>query len=176
MNSQECLARAPVSQLAYRPKFCFLLYSFYLYDKERLENRKIIALEKNFNITFDGIKIKGVIDRVDVFNDTYEVIDYKTSSNLKIDTLKNYEKSKDFQLEFYYLAMSEIYKTDKVNTYYYDLNNTKLEEEVALDVKLELLSKKFEEIKDLSKKEISFEKCEDKAVCTYCSYSTICNR
>ena len=152
------------------------LYSFYLYDKERLENRKIIALEKNFNITFDGIKIKGVIDRVDVFNDTYEVIDYKTSSNLKIDTLKNYEKSKDFQLEFYYLAMSEIYKTDKVNTYYYDLNNTKLEEEVALDAKLELLSKKFEEIKDLSKKEISFEKCEDKAVCTYCSYSTICNR
>ena len=152
------------------------LYAFYLYDKERLENRKIIALEKNFNITFDDIKIKGVIDRVDLYEDTYEVIDYKTSSSLKVDSLKNYEKSNDFQLEFYYLAMSEIYKTDKVNAFYYDLNNTKLEEEVALDKKLELLTQKFSDIKELSKKEISFEKCEEKVVCTYCPYSTICNR
>jgi len=152
------------------------LYDFYLYDKQRLENRKIIALEKNFNIIFDDIKIKGVIDRVDIFEDSYEVIDYKTSSSLKIDSLKNYEKSKDFQLEFYYLAMSEIYKTDKVNAFYYDLNNTKLEEEIALDKKLELLTQKFSEIKELSKKEISFQKCEEKVVCTYCPYSTICNR
>jgi len=152
------------------------LYDFYLYDKQRLENRKIIALEKNFNITFDDIKIKGVIDRVDLYNDTYEVIDYKTSSSLKVDSLKTCEKSNDFQLEFYYLAMSEIYKTDKVNAFYYDLNNTKLEEEIALDKKLELLTQKFSDIKELSKKEISFEKCEEKVVCTYCPYSTICNR
>jgi len=152
------------------------LYNFYLYDKERLENRKIIALEQNFNIVFDDIKIKGVIDRVDLYADTYEVIDYKTSSSLKIDSLKTYEKSNDFQLEFYYLAMSEIYKTDKVNAFYYDLNNTKLEEEIALDKKLELLTQKFSEIKDLSKDAINFNKCEEKVVCTYCPYSTICNR
>ena len=89
---------------------------------------------------------------------------------------KNYEKSNDFQLEFYYLAMSEIYKTDKVNAFYYDLSSTKLIEEIALDKKLELLTQKFSEIKELSKKEISFEKCEEKVVCTYCPYSTICNR
>jgi len=152
------------------------LYNFYLYDKRRLENRKIISLEKNFNITFDDIKIKGVIDRVDLYNDTYEVIDYKTSSSLKVDTFKNYEKSKDFQLEFYYLAMSELYKTDKVNAYYYDLSSTKILEEVALDKKLEVLTQKFSLIKELSKKDISFEKCDEKTVCTYCPYSTICNR
>ncbi|MBU3014567.1 PD-(D/E)XK nuclease family protein [Poseidonibacter lekithochrous] len=152
------------------------LYNFYLYDKERLENRKIIALEQNFNIVFDDMKIKGVIDRVDLYTDTYEVIDYKTSSSLKIDSLKNYEKSNDFQLEFYYLAMSEIYKTDKVNAFYYDLNNTKLEEEIALDKKLELLTQKFSDIKDLSKDAINFDKCDEKVVCTYCPYSTICNR
>jgi RecB family exonuclease len=152
------------------------LYHFYLYDKERLENRKIIALEQNFNIVFDDIKIKGVIDRVDLYNDCYEVIDYKTSSSLKIDSLKNYEKSNDYQLEFYYLAMSEIYKTDKVSAFYYDLSSTKLIEEIALDKKLELLIEKFNEIKELSKKEISFEKCEEKSTCVYCPYSTICNR
>ena len=152
------------------------LHDFYLYDKQRLENRKIIELEKDFNITFDDIKIKGVIDRVDLYEDRYEVIDYKTSSTLKVDTLKNYEKSHDFQLEFYYLAMSEIYKTDKVDAYYYDLANTKLLEEIALDKKLEVLTTKFDEIKELSKTDISFAKCEEKVTCVYCPYKLICNR
>ena len=152
------------------------LYDFYVYDKQRLESRKIVELEKNFNITFDDIKIKGVIDRVDSFQDRYEVIDYKTSSSLKVDTLKNYEKSNDFQLEFYYLAMSEVYKTDKIDAYYYDLANTKLIEEIALDKKLEVLTNKFETIKELSKADISFAKCEEKVTCVYCPYKLICDR
>lgn len=152
------------------------IYDFHIYDKERLKNRKIIALEKSFDCEFEGIKIKGVIDRIDKFEDNYEVIDYKTSSSLSVDTLKNYEKTNDFQLEFYYVAMSEIFKTDKIEAYYYDLNNTTLISEVALDKKLELLSEKFKELKEISKEKISFSKCEDKTNCTYCSYSTICNR
>ena len=152
------------------------LYDFYLYDKQRLENRKIIALEKNFECEFEGIKIRGVIDRIDKYDDIYEVIDYKTSSTLSVDSLKNYEKTDDFQLEFYYLAMNELYKTDKIEAYYYDLNNTALICEIALDKKLELLSEKFNELKEISKSEISFFKCEDKSNCTYCAYSIICNR
>ena len=152
------------------------LYDFYLYDKERLKNRKIIALEKNFECEFEGIKIRGVIDRVDKYDDIYEVIDYKTSSTLSVDTLKNYEKTDDFQLEFYYLAMNELYKTSKIEAYYYDLNNTVLINEIALDKKLELLCEKFNEIKEISKNEISFSKCEDKSNCTYCAYSIICDR
>ena len=152
------------------------LYDFYLYDKSRLKHRKIIALEKNFQCEFEGIKIRGVIDRIDMYNDIYEVIDYKTSSSLSVDTLKNYEKTDDFQLEFYYLAMSEIYKTNKIEAYYYDLNNTILINEITLDKKLELLTQKFNELKEISNCEISFSKCEDKSNCTYCSYKIICNR
>lgn len=152
------------------------LHEFYLYDLKRLEDRKIIGLERLFDIEFEGFKLKGIIDRVDQKGDTYEVLDYKTSSALKVDTLKNYEKSSDFQLEFYYLAMSEIYKTDKVNVYYYDLHNTKLIEEIALDKKLELLIEVFNSLKEMSNKEISFNKCEDKAVCNFCIYNTICDR
>ena len=149
---------------------------FFIYDLNRLENAKVISCEQPFNITFEDIKIKGVIDRIDLVDDLYEVIDYKTSSALKVDTLKNFDKSKDFQLEFYYLAMSNLYNTDKINTYYYDLNNTLLVEEVALDKKLELLLEKFNELKEVSKKEISFDKCEEKSTCMYCAYTTICNR
>ena len=152
------------------------LYEFYLLDKERLTHRKIIALEKSFSCEFEGIQIKGVIDRIDSFEDSYEVIDYKTSASLSVDTLKNYDKTDDFQLEFYYLAMSDIYKTDKIEAYYYDLNNTQLINEIALDKKLELLCEKFNELKEISKDEISFSKCEDKSACTYCAYSIICNR
>ncbi|MDD4329686.1 MAG: PD-(D/E)XK nuclease family protein [Aliarcobacter sp.] len=152
------------------------LYAFYLYDKQRLENRQIIALEKTFDLEFEGIKIRGVIDRIDKYDDIYEVIDYKTSSTLSVDTLKNYEKTDDFQLEFYYLAMNELYKTSKIEAYYYDLNNTVLINEIALDKKLELLCEKFNEIKEISKNEISFSKCEDKSNCTYCAYSIICDR
>lgn len=152
------------------------LYEFYLYDLERLQDRKIIGLEQSFEIEFEGFNLKGIIDRIDQKGDIYEVLDYKTSSALKVDTLKNYEKSADFQLEFYYLAMSEIYKTDKVNVYYYDLHNTKLIEEIALDKKLELLVETFDSLKQMSNKEISFNKCEDKSVCNFCIYNTICNR
>jgi RecB family exonuclease len=133
-------------------------------------------LEKNFECEFEGIKIKGVIDRIDMYNDIYEVIDYKTSSTLSVDTLKNCDKSDDFQLEFYYLAMNQIYKTDKINAYYYDLNNTLLINEIALDKKLEILCEKFNLLKEISKNEISFSKCEDKSNCIYCSYKIICNR
>jgi ATP-dependent helicase/nuclease subunit B len=108
--------------------------------------------------------------------DTYEVIDYKTSSSLSVDTLKNYEKTDDFQLEFYYIAMSELYKTTRIEAYYYDLNNTSLICEIALDKKLELLCKKFNELKESSNNEISFSKCEDKSNCNYCAYSIICDR
>ena len=152
------------------------IYEFYLQDKKRLENRKIIAIEKSFLCEFEGIQIKGVIDRVDLFEDTYELIDYKTSSSLSVDSLKNYEKSDDFQLEFYYLAMSDMYKTDKIEAYYYDLDKTQLIKEIALDKKLELLCEKFKEIKEISQNDISFSKCEDKSNCIYCAYSTICDR
>ena len=152
------------------------LYEFYLLDKERLTHRKIIALEKSFSCEFEGIQIKGVIDRIDSYEDKYEVIDYKTSATLSVDTLKNFDKTDDFQLEFYYLAMSEMYKTGKIEAYYYDLNNTQLINEIALDKKLELLCEKFNELKEISKNEISFSKCEDKTNCTYCAYSIICNR
>lgn len=152
------------------------LYDFYLYDKERLKNRKIVALEKNFECEYEGIKIRGVIDRIDKYEDIYEVIDYKTSSSLSVDTLKNYEKTNDFQLEFYYLAMNELYKTDKIEAYYYDLNNIVLLSETVLDKKLELLCEKFKELKEISNSEISFSKCEDKSNCNYCAYSIICDR
>ena len=152
------------------------LLNFYEFDKQRLKNREIIMIEKEFNCSFNNINIKGIIDRVDKFEDNYEVIDYKTSSTLSVDTLKTYEKSVDFQLEFYYIALQQLFKNSNIKAFYYDLNECLLKEEVAIQEKLELLSSKFDELKELSKNEISFSKCEDKSNCLYCAYKIICNR
>ncbi|MCT7639005.1 PD-(D/E)XK nuclease family protein [Aliarcobacter butzleri] len=152
------------------------LQNFYEFDKQRLKNREIIMIEKEFNCSFNNINIKGIIDRVDKFEDNYEVIDYKTSSTLSVDTLKTYEKSVDFQLEFYYIALQQLFKNSNIKAFYYDLNECLLKEEIAIQEKLELLSSKFDELKELSKNEISFSKCEDKSNCLYCAYKIICNR
>ncbi|MFY4808349.1 PD-(D/E)XK nuclease family protein [Aliarcobacter butzleri] len=152
------------------------LLNFYEFDKQRLKNREIIMIEKEFNCSFNNINIKGIIDRVDKFEDNYEVIDYKTSSTLSLDTLKTYEKSVDFQLEFYYIALQQLFKTPNIKAFYYDLNECLLKEEIAIQEKLELLSSKFDELKELSKNEINFLKCEDKSNCLYCAYKIICNR
>lgn len=152
------------------------LQNFYEFDKQRLKNREIIMIEKEFNCSFNNINIKGIIDRVDKFEDNYEVIDYKTSSTLSVDTLKTYEKSVDFQLEFYYIALQQLFKTPNIKAFYYDLNECLLKEEVAIQEKLELLSSKFDELKELSKNEINFLKCEDKSNCLYCAYKVVCNR
>lgn len=152
------------------------LLNFYEFDKQRLINREIIMIEKEFNCSFNNINIKGIIDRVDKFEDNYEVIDYKTSSTLSVDTLKTYEKSVDFQLEFYYIALQQLFKTPNIKAFYYDLNECLLKEEVAIQEKLELLSSKFDELKELSKNEINFLKCEDKSNCLYCAYKIVCNR
>ncbi|AGR78257.1 AddAB recombination complex, helicase AddB [Aliarcobacter butzleri 7h1h] len=152
------------------------LLNFYEFDKQRLKNREIIMIEKEFNCSFNNINIKGIIDRVDKFEDNYEVIDYKTSSTLSIDTLKTYEKSVDFQLEFYHIALQQLFKNSNIKAFYYDLNECLLKEEIAIQEKLELLSSKFDELKELSKNEINFLKCEDKSNCLYCAYKIICNR
>ncbi len=152
------------------------LYEFIKIEDKRIQNISILKLEQSFDFVYEGIRLKGVCDRIDKNNDTFEIIDYKTSSSLKVDSARNYEKSVDFQLEFYYLAINHLYKSDNIKTFYYDLNNNKLLEEIMLDKKLELLLKKFDEIKELSKEEINFSKCEDKLPCTFCPYLTICNR
>ena len=145
-------------------------------DKKRLETREIVEIEKKFSVNFNEFELIGVIDRVDKFEDSYELIDYKTSRSLKIDTINTYSKSCDFQLEFYFLAIKNLYETTNIKAFYYDIFENSLKQEVVLNEKLELLQNIFDDLKNQSKSKIDFCKTEDKAICTYCTYKTICNR
>lgn len=145
-------------------------------DKKRLENRAIVSLEQKFDTTFNDIQISGIIDRVDKFEDCYEVIDYKTSRNLKVDTQATYENSVDFQLEFYYIAVSSLYRSKNIRASYYDLFENCFKEEIVLEQKLELLKNILDDLKEQSKDEINFCKTDKLQNCEYCSYKILCNR
>lgn len=142
------------------------------YEEIRKANGiEIYEVEKPFNLTYKGINIKGTIDRIDKYPDnTYEIIDYKTSSTLKIDTLKTYEESDDFQLEFYYLSQRDKMIKDVC---YYDLSQMSMKKEVVLEEKLALLDLHFIALKT---KKVNFTCTDDLKHCTFCTYKTICQR
>ncbi len=134
---------------------------------------KPLALEQPFKFEYNGITIKGAIDRIDEKANSIEVLDYKTSSSLKVDNSKNYIDSVDFQLEFYYLAANQMFQNKEIRCFYYDLNDAGLKEEVMLDQKLLLLNQIFE---NLHTQSVSFELCEEKKHCEFCNYKVMCGR
>ncbi|MCD4757607.1 MAG: PD-(D/E)XK nuclease family protein [Arcobacteraceae bacterium] len=142
------------------------------FEKVRAANGITIqSVEQPFNLVYNGIKIKGKIDRIDKHSDgTFEILDYKTSSSLKIDTPKTYEDSVDFQLEFYYLS-----QRDKMikSVGYYDLNDSSIKSEVVLNEKLEYLDMHFQRLKTTS---VNFALTDKLSSCQFCPYSIICQR
>jgi len=148
------------------------LIKFFKNDIKRLNSGITInELEKPFKLKYKNITIKGTIDRIDKLKDnSFAILDYKTSTNLKIDTNKTYEKSVDFQLEFYFLALRDK-MVSKVG--YYDLNSGKIYNETMLNEKIKRLDDIF---KTFDTTTVDFKKCEDKKECLYCIYKTICNR
>jgi hypothetical protein len=141
-------------------------------DIQRFNNSiKVIACEKPFKFVHNGITFTGTIDRIDKNkDDSIDIIDYKTSKTLKVDTPKTYQKSIDFQLEIYFLALDSFQIS---NICYYNLNNGQLLNEIMIDEKLILLDEKLEELHTTT---VSFDKCDDIQKCKYCPYSTICKR
>ena len=140
-------------------------------DVRALNGIEIYEVEKPFNLTYNGINIKGAIDRIDKYPDnTYEIIDYKTSSSLKIDTLKTYEESIDFQLEFYYLSQRDKMIKDVC---YYSLSDVIMKNEVVLQEKLALLDLHFLALKT---EKVNFKCTDNLNNCTFCTYKTICQR
>ncbi|MEA3354349.1 MAG: PD-(D/E)XK nuclease family protein [Campylobacterota bacterium] len=148
------------------------LLKFLEFEEQRKNDGiETVEAEKPFKLQYNGITIKGKIDRIDKYPDnTYEILDYKTSASLKVDTIKNYEDSKDFQLEFYYLASRDRMIKD---VGYYTLSDCSIKNEVVLKEKLELLDLHFKALKTTN---VNFTQTEDHSDCQFCPYKTICGR
>lgn len=136
------------------------------------EGFRPLYIEKEFMFTLEGFRFRGSIDRVDERDGEYIIIDYKTGKNIKLDSQKNLQKSVDFQLPLYYLALKEA-GIEATSAYFYAVREGKLYEERYLQEKLEILPSLLAPMKA---REITFERCDKKSVCRLCPYKLICGR
>ena len=129
-------------------------------------------LEIPKNVTFKGVELKGVIDRIDVNRlGEFSLLDYKSGSFNKT-TPKDLKNLHDFQMQFYYLFVSRMGSVKEVA--YYDLKEGELFFEKDMDDKIQRLGEAIEEMKE--KKEIDFHMCEKISSCRYCPYVKLCGR
>jgi RecB family exonuclease len=88
------------------------------YHRVNAESFRIpAALEFRFNIDVEGVRIAGVIDRMDrIPGGGYEIIDYKTSRRLPPRAVID----ADLQLSLYYLAAKEVWgvEPERLTMYY----------------------------------------------------------
>ncbi len=149
-----------------------ILENFYTKEIERFSNGySVISCENELTCKYEDVTVYGKIDRIDIYKESLEVIDYK-SGNYNLYNKKNLQDATDFQLEFYYILASTLGRVNGCG--FYDLKEAKIVPEVFLDEKLKLLKSHLVSLRET--KEFNFELCEDIKNCRYCEYSLLCNR
>jgi len=133
--------------------------------------KRVVACESALTCKVDDITLQGRLDRIDSTPEGLEVLDYK-SGTYRVDSAKQVEESREFQLEFYYLLATTLGRVAGCS--YYDLNRGVCETELQLEAKLQKL---HEHIAALPRGEsVSFERCDDLTLCRYCDYNLLCGR
>ncbi|WP_299547858.1 PD-(D/E)XK nuclease family protein [uncultured Helicobacter sp.] len=145
-------------------------------EQERLQDGwNPISFESDFEFTFCEFIFKGRIDRIDEKNNEILILDYKYKRSLKIDSEKSYEKSTDFQLPIYYLAIKKQKPSCNVEVGFYDLYEAEIKKEKDLEAKIKALEGKLEAIKQEAS-EVEFSLTNKRDVCKYCDFIYLCNR
>ena len=143
-----------------------------LLEKYHVEGRNKLGepvfLEKKFTLNINGTKLVGSIDRMDKLeNGTYEIIDYKTGSDVKAEYVKH-----DDQLTIYALATRDVLGVTPRSLALYFLesgtkaNTTRTDKE--LDKKREQIAETIEQIKT------SDFPPQPSLLCHYCEFKDIC--
>jgi len=129
--------------------------------------------EKNIDGAIEGLRFKGVIDRLDTNREGAIVIDYKSGSTANANRTKNLEKLDDFQMSIYaFLLKGKYPKLDLA--FFKILEEKPIEMIKELDAKNELLLEHIEAIKKTT--QLVASKCEDLSKCIYCPYRLMCER
>jgi len=134
---------------------------------------KVILKEQQFSGRIEGIRFRGIIDRIDQNSTHTLILDYKTGSTKEANRTKNLEKLTEFQMSIYdYLTQG---KYQNVSLAFLKvLDGGDIEEITALEEKNELLLSHLEELKKT--KSFVANKCEELARCKYCEFTLLCGR
>ena len=79
-------------------------------EEERFRGSKIVidSLEKSFLCDINGLAFSGKIDRIDMVDDAFVVIDYKYKNDVRADGEKKLDSTKDFQMEIYEIGRAHV--------------------------------------------------------------------
>ena len=139
------------------------------YDKNR-ENFEVIGLEETHFFERNGIKIGGIVDRIDKTGDKIRIVDYKTGGHKKI---VNYE----FQTYLYSLALKEKFAENQIfSELIFVLKNPIKAEQNNGEKNNEFEEKLNTKLKELFDKNNPFKQCDNEETCKYCDYAGICGR
>ena len=131
---------------------------------------EIVDIERWFETSIGGIKLRGRIDRIDKDGSSYIVVDYKTSK--KASSLN--ELKKDMQLLVYALAVKQMYGTGqlKVGDWFLRTN-----EKVFFEPENQAIEAIRTEIGEMAAKikAAAFEPKKGSWECNYCDYGCLCD-
>jgi RecB family exonuclease len=148
------------------------LAPFYDHEIQRFaQGTRVAYREKEGDVTVEGIRLVGRIDRIDRTLDGLEVLDYKTGKYASTSTDVN-DKDVDYQLSIYALLAAPFGNVYRCGVY--DLNTGKIEFEQFLDSKIVKLKEILRMLS--SHKQWTWEMCEELSHCRYCPYATLCER
>ncbi len=139
--------------------------------KRAHEGYRVLYREKECEVTVEGIRLVGRLDRIDQGLDGLEVIDYKTGKYPSTESEPK-EGDVDYQLSVYALIAQELGKVS--GCAFYDLNSGELKFERFLEEKLTYLRQILGWMAQT--KEWEWNMCDDLKTCRYCAYAHLCNR
>ena len=143
------------------------------------DGSRVVGLEQEFNLEWQGFRMKGYIDRVDETRDGLIAIDYKTSSKPPYGARDETGRlSIDLQIPIYSnVALRHLYPQGKLgNSLYYSLTKgTILRQEKDDDFpKLEAFVKKVK--LDLAAGNFAVDPDVNFDACTYCQFDAVCRK
>lgn len=151
----------------YLQSWAYQSEDFWKEQENFMKEGSILALEHSFAFEWEGITLKGIIDRVERTPQGLRVIDYKYKSRVKA-----YQEN-DFQLTIYALACQFLYQEFPYECAYYDLKNCSMVYENEQTDKIEQLKKVIHFYKEYDGE---YPLCDEIKECFYCSYKGLCQR
>ena len=132
--------------------------------------------EEKLRVNIMGFNIHAKPDRIDRKGDSYDIIDYKFKSNLR--TLKKLdENTGDIQMPMYALLLERTGHRPPNDVWWYDMKN-KFSLVKAFEQDIYDRFRSFLEgiLGLLADENLTFDRTEKQARCSYCEYQIICGR
>jgi hypothetical protein len=139
----------------------------------------VLATERKFEGEWLGLKVRGLVDRIDRTADGIVLVDYKSGSSLTFGPKDMEGKTKlDIQLPLYIQVIgSTVFKGEAIaDAYYYSVSKSKIiKKSIGGDVLV--LAAFVERIKGyLLEGRFPVEPDEERNACKYCDYDLVCRK